>query len=116
MIYLASPYSHPDPQVMHKRFKAVEAVTAELLRRGRFVYSPIVHCHALAQEYTLPTDFQFWKEYNLDFISRCRYFYVLTIDGWQESKGVTGELKAAEFWKIPRYFINEDLTTTYIGE
>src|SRR5690606_9007875 len=116
MIYLASPYSHPDPQVMHNRFKAVEAVTAELLRRGKFIYSPIVHCHPLSQDYTLPTDLQFWKEYNVNFISRTQTFYVLTLPGWQESKGVKGELEAAELWKDPRDYIDEDLTTSYIGE
>jgi len=34
MIYLASPYSHPDKNVMNRRYVAAVKATAELMRRG----------------------------------------------------------------------------------
>lgn len=95
MIYLASPYSHPDPFVMKNRFLLVEQATAYLLANKVHVYSPIVHCHELSQKYKLPTDFDFWRSYNLDMIRRCSAFSILGIPGWLQSKGVRGETEFA---------------------
>lgn len=44
-VYLATPYSHPDPKVREARFQAVNAVAAQLMRDGHHVYSPISHAH-----------------------------------------------------------------------
>lgn len=95
MIYLASPYSHPDLLIMKTRFLIAEQVVAKMLQARRHVYSPIVHCHELAQKYELPTDFAFWKSYNFDFLRRADSLVVLQIKGWEESKGVTAELDFA---------------------
>lgn len=108
MIYLASPYSHPDPLVMRTRFLIAEQVTAQLLASKRFVYSPIVHCHELAQKFTLPTDFQFWKDYNFDFLRRADDFLILKIDGWETSKGVAAERSLADMLNINRGFVDAD--------
>ena len=45
MIYLASPYSHPDPSVREQRFQNACRIAAELMRSGRIVYSPVAHSH-----------------------------------------------------------------------
>jgi hypothetical protein len=108
MIYLASPYSSPDPLIMRTRFLLAEQVTAQLLGERKHVYSPIVHCHELAMKYKLPTDFEFWKKYNFDFLRRADTFYVLEIDGWETSKGVTVESNLAATLDIPRFSINPD--------
>lgn len=108
MIYLASPYSHPDPLVMKTRFLLAEQVTAGLLATCQWTYSPIVHCHELASKYKLPTDFNYWKAYNLHMLRRAESFAVLTIPGWQESKGVTGELDAWQEWGGSVDFINAE--------
>lgn len=91
MIYLASPYSHEDALIMKTRFLLAEQVTAFLMQKGEHVYSPIVHCHEIAQKYIMPTDFDYWRSYNFSMIRRCDAFAILTIDGWDRSKGVTGE-------------------------
>ena len=59
MIYLASPYSHPDPLVRHARFEAACQATAGLLRAGRPVFAPIVQGHELVR-YGVPGDWSFW--------------------------------------------------------
>lgn len=107
MIYLASPYSHPDPLVMKTRFLLAEQVTAILLERKLWVYSPIVHCHELAAKYSLPTDFAYWQEYNIDMLRRCDFFFILDISGWKESKGVTGELTVAQMLNMKIRMIDE---------
>ena len=80
---------------MKTRFLLAEQVTATLLQRSIWVYSPIVHCHELAQKHTLPTTFEYWQQYNIDMLRRCDELCVIDIPGWRESKGVTGELTIA---------------------
>ena len=99
MIYLASPYSHPDPAVMQRRFEDVRAVTAALLRRGEIVYSPIVHGHAIATAHELPTDHDFWLRHCFAMLERADNLHVLMLDGWKESKGVQAEI---DWWKAHR--------------
>ena len=95
MIYLASPYTHKDPQVQQQRYELAMEAVAEFLRQGEFVYSPIVHCHEMAKRHSLPTDYQFWWNYNVDFMDSAQSIYVLCIDGWKESAGVRKEIEFA---------------------
>ncbi len=108
MIYLASPYSHPDPLIMKTRFLMAEQATAFMLKVGKFVYSPIVHCHELAAKYSLPTDFDFWQRYNRDMIRRCSTFAILDIAGWRESKGVKGEFEFAALCGMLKILVDEE--------
>lgn len=108
MIYLASPYSHPDPVIKKTRFLLVEQCTAALINQGHLVWSPIVHCYEMAKKFTMPDDAEFWKSYNFDFIRRCDAMYLLKIDGWQESKGVMMELNLAEAILLPLRFVTPE--------
>lgn len=108
MIYLASPYSHPDPLIMKTRFLLAEQVTAHLIQQGLFVYSPIVHCHAMSERYALPTTFDFWKAYNFDILRHARELVVLHIEGWKESKGVQGEIAFAQQFTLPIMYVNKE--------
>lgn len=95
MIYLASPYSHEDPLIKKTRFLLAEQVTAQLILQGKFIYSPIVHCHALAERYEMPGDFVFWRRYNIDMLKRADQMYILSIPGWDTSVGVKHEMEIA---------------------
>jgi len=89
MIYLASPYSDPDPLMRKTRFLLAREFVAKQF--PKHIYSPIVHYHELATYYDLPTDFETWKTLNFDMIRRADAFWILDIPGWYESKGVTAE-------------------------
>ena len=103
MIYLASPYSHPDPAVREKRFRAACQVTAELIRAGDAVIAPVVQGHPLAA-FGLPTDWHFWETLDRHQLARCDEVVVLMLDGWRESVGVQTEIRiAAELGKPVRY-------------
>ena len=95
-IYLACPYSHPDPKVRESRFRAVNEYAAELLREGHLVFSPISHSHPIAVQCDLPTDHDFWREWNRTFIKWCDVLYVAALDGWLQSKGVQWEIARAK--------------------
>lgn len=108
MIYLASPYSHSDPVMRRTRFLLAEQVTAHFIMQGAFIYSPIVHCHEMAERYNLPTDFAFWKAYNIDILRHADQFYILEIEGWLESAGVRTEQKFAADARIPSFFVSPE--------
>lgn len=93
MIYLASPYSHPDELIRRTRFLLAEEFVAKHF--PEHIYSPIVHYHELAIRHSLPTDFETWRRINFDMIRRADEFWILDIPGWEDSKGVTGETKFA---------------------
>jgi Domain of unknown function (DUF1937) len=100
-VYLASPYSHADPQVVQTRFKAAEVATAYLLKQSIWTYSPIVHCHALAEAHNFPTDAKYWQKYNHTMIDGAKALLVLKLTGWEASKGVTEEIEYATLVGIP---------------
>ena len=103
MIYLASPYSHPDAAVREQRFHAVCRMAAALMQQGHVVFAPIVHGHPLVG-HGLPTDWLFWEQYDREHLRRCDELMVLRLDGWRESVGVAAEIRiAAELGKPVRY-------------
>ena len=96
MIYLATPYSHPDPAVREQRFQVVNRAASSLKRRGFHVFSPISHSHPIALAGGLPLDWEYWAEDACTMLSACDAVIVLKQDGWPESVGVKAEIEIAE--------------------
>lgn len=94
--YVASPYSHHDLSVMTTRYITTMKACAELTGEGYFVISPIVHWHEVAKHFGLPTDCDYWEEYNKALMEACDGVIVLKLDGWEESKGVAKEIAWGE--------------------
>lgn len=96
MIYLASPYTHPDPKVEKQRYVEAARAASHLMAQGYHVFSPIAHTHPI-KKYgdELPGDWTFWGDFDCWFIERCELFTVLMLDGWRESKGVQAEIVIA---------------------
>lgn len=110
MIYLASPYSHPDAMIRRQRFHAACRAAANLLASGLTVFSPIVHGHPLV-DHGLPTNWPFWERFDRDHMTRCDEVVVLMLDGWRESVGVAAEIRiAGELGKPVRYLAPRDAT------
>ena len=103
MIYIASPYSHPDPAVMQQRFEAVRDYTIQQTNLGQTVFSPIVYGHELAKVGNLGTCHEFWLEFNEHMLAGSRSMTVLMLDGWDASRGVQHELEFAARLSIPTY-------------
>ena len=103
MIYLASPYSHPDPAVRTARFRETCVHAARLMREGRLVYAPIAHSHPLA-ELGCPGDWPFWAEHNRRMLGACGELVVLALPGWDESRGIAAELAIAAELELPVRF------------
>ena len=99
--YVAAPYSHDDPAVRELRFRKINAYCAAQMAAGVILYSPISHCHPIAFEHALPTDWAFWERFDRAMIGCCQRLTVLTLDGWRESRGVQAEIKIALDMNIP---------------
>lgn len=89
--YLAIPYSHPDPRVRDIRFEIANLVSASLMRKDEVVFSPITHSHPLVP-YNLPSDWNYWKSQDVAFLNACNTISVVSIKGWDTSKGVREEM------------------------
>lgn len=91
-IYLASPYSHPDPYVREVRYLQAARVTTELLAIGIWTYSPIVHNHNLAKGYGLAMGWDRWQHFDRALIAPSRFMAILQLPEWEQSEGIKGEL------------------------
>lgn len=107
LIYLACPYNHPDKDIRHQRFIAVNKAAGKLMKEGYVVFSPISHTHPIAVECELPKGWEYWENFDRAYLSCSHKLIVLCIDGWKESIGVTAEIKIASEMGIPIEFINE---------
>lgn len=112
MIYLAGPYAHIHEHVKSRRYEQLTFVTAVLLRQGTTVFSPVTHCHPLAQQYKMPLDHDFWLNHDLAILARCDKLLVLQLEGWEHSIGVQREIAFADEHNIPvEYVILEDFVS-----
>ena len=107
MIYVASPYTSKENGVMQDRYEAVAEFCAKAAKKDYFVYSPIVHWHPVAIACDLPRDYYWWSRLNKHFLELAGGLWVLTLDGWQDSKGVKEEVVHALRKKIKVTYLSE---------
>lgn len=106
LIYLACPYSDPDPAVRKRRFETVNRVAARLMSAGAFIFSPISHTHPIAEAGELPKGWEFWRDYDTEIIRCCAELFVLRLPGWENSVGVTAEMALAAQLGVPITFLD----------
>jgi len=107
LYYLASPYSHDNTNMRQERYEAVNDATIILLRQQVYAFSPITYNHPM-ERHNLPTDWAFWKPYDIAFLERCDAVLVLKLDGWRESIGVTAEIEKAISLGIPVQYLEPE--------
>ncbi len=114
--YLASPYSHPDKEVIEYRFKEVAYMAAQLMKQGRHIFSPIVMCHPMAMSRcSLPGDFAFWSGFDLNMIRRCDYLVIFPLEGWTTSEGIKLEVGIAKAHSKNIFVIRMDQDHRFMG-
>ena len=94
-IYLASPYSHKHFLIRKMRFDDVCQRAADLMQDGHVVFSPIAHSHPISQWLDNPNDSDFYLKQDLALLPFFDEMWVLTLDGWRESKGIAREIEYA---------------------
>lgn len=115
MIYIASPYSDPDPKVRQQRYEIVRNLCGIYINRGLVIYSPIVHNHPIAETCELPRGFGFWQYFDLHILNLCEGLTVLCIPGWEDSKGVQAEISFArnKMKDMPILYVDENGVDIY---
>lgn len=106
MIYLASPYSHPDRSMRILRHKIAESYTAHCIGKGEHLFSPIVYAHAMADSNSIPLDAKFWQAFNNEMLIRASSMRVLQLKGWDDSLGIRQEMLFAKSIGLPLEFVN----------
>jgi len=109
LIYLAVPYTHRFSKIRHRRFRLVTEVSAILAGFDVANISPITQSHVQAQHFDLGTEWETWKRIDTIFMNNSDEFWILEIDGWDRSVGVTAERKLAKKLKLPiRYILYDE--------
>lgn len=108
VIYVASPYNHPDDDIRYLNYHRVSKYVAKLIAKGEVAISPIAYGHPLLSLETMPYDFEFWSNFCLSLLSKCDEIHVLTLDGWSISRGVMEEIEYAEKHFIPVTYVGYD--------
>jgi hypothetical protein len=109
IVYVAAPYTHPDPAVRASRYIMATALAAQIVLRGARVFSPLTMTHPLdliLQVEGKSLDSDYWTEFDRPFMSMCSELVVLTIDGWEESSGIAREIEFFRSRNCPIRFID----------
>lgn len=109
MIYVASPYSSPDPIIRKTRFLITQNFVLHLLRNHNIAaFSPIMYWHEVATTNSLPFEAKDWQAFNTDMIRHCEGAYFLELRGHEESKGMEFERRICRILHIPMFRFGED--------
>uniref|UniRef100_A0A6M3KGZ6 DUF1937 domain-containing protein n=1 Tax=viral metagenome TaxID=1070528 RepID=A0A6M3KGZ6_9ZZZZ len=101
IVYLAIPYSHPDPDIRKMRFELANKMAAKLLEEEFNVLSPISHSHPISLYMENSNDSDYWTKNSLEFLKFCDELIVYCLPGWEGSKGVAKEIEFAKAKGIP---------------
>ena len=105
-LYLASPYTSPDPIVRNSRVELASIIAARLMEQGYVVFSPITHSHRVADHlhHRNARSHEFWMAQCLPMLEALDCMMILPMEGWRESRGIAEELAFARSNDIPIFF------------
>ena len=86
ILYIACPYTDPDPFVRQKRAELSMEVAALYVRQGKIVYNPLASHYMDEQipEADKP-DHEFWMNFNAPFMEICSEMIIIRTEGWERS-------------------------------
>ena len=106
LVYLATPYTHPDPATRRLRAEAAGKIACGLINKGHHVISPIAFFHFVAECGSLPTVFEYWLELNRKILSICGELWIVKMEGWVNSLGIAAEIRIAKEMNIPIRYVD----------
>ena len=104
-VYLAAPYTSPDPTVRNSRVELASMIAARLMGQGYVVFSPITHGHSVADylHHRNAHSHEFWMAQCLPMLEASDCMMILPIHGWRESRGIAEEMAFAKVNRIPTF-------------
>lgn len=110
-IYLACPYSDPERTIREYRVYWASKVAAHLIKEKKgSVFSPISMGHMIsAVDDEISGEYDFWKAQTTGFLLKwADCLVVLTLPGWEQSKGINAETEIARQIGMPIYHITQN--------
>jgi hypothetical protein len=101
LVYLAAPYSDPDPAVIEQRMRTICEIDAHLVAAGIYTVTPLSK-HFILGFRDLPGNWAYWGDYCRALLPRCDAMILIPLPGWESSSGVRGELDIA-LGRMPVY-------------
>ena len=93
MIFIACPFWDEDKSVRKYRRKKSTEYADILIRHGLQCYSPLVYTGSYNE--SQPKE-RYWLAHGLKMLDACSSVRVLCLPGWEQSKGVKGEIAKAQ--------------------
>jgi hypothetical protein len=113
MIFIASPYTHPDYSVRQRRYKRVQEYTHRCMQLGEVVFSPIVYGHVFVQYDERAITSDYWKDFNDHMLMASTSMRVYCLPGWDTSAGVDAEIAYAYRLTIPMEYVTPTEVVTF---
>lgn len=107
-IYLAGPYSDPNPRVRKAREAQITKLTALLVDAGLHVYSPLTHTAPL-ERLGVKKGGHEWLLFDRPMMDAAAFLIVATFPNWEQSVGVQEEIKYFRQAKKPVFFLSPDM-------
>ena len=98
VIYLAAPYTHDSVEKRNWRFHRAKQALFTLFDEGKPAVCPVVLGHEYEQRQRSGPKYmphEFWMSIATAQLVACTHVYVLTLPGWDDSKGVGDEVMLA---------------------
>ena len=93
LIYLAGPYSTPDPKERNKRVKTLAKVAGKLIKdKDVYVFSPITHGHPINLSVKESIGYDYWLAFDKALLDTCDEMWIADLPGWENSKGIAEEI------------------------
>ena len=106
LIYIACPYSDPDPGVQRDRYYYACSYAASLTIAGDTVFCQIAHAVALVETGLISdTGFEFWRSHKRRWLDACSEVHALLLPGWESSRGMAWEIGYATTRRMPVRYI-----------
>ncbi len=106
LIYVGTAYTRY-PEGIDAAYIEACRVTAELVKAGCPVFSPISHGHGIAIHGGIdPLDFKMWLEFDATMMDRSDAIIVVKMDSWESSSGIAHEIEVFRKAKKPVYFLD----------
>lgn len=116
LIYLGTPYTHPDKKVRQEWACEAAKTQAALISQGFLVISPVALTCSSAEDYGAEPP-EGWLRYCLGLLCHCDELWVDQMAGWEDSVGISKEIAFALGKGMPiRYFSPEALLDPDVGE
>lgn len=108
--YISNPYNGTDEQ-KETRAQTAAKVCGQLLKKGVYAWSPIVHNHAMMRtfdQFTLEERRSKILEFDFSLLKSSKGMIVLKIDGWDKSFGVKAEIELCQKLSIPIKYLDPE--------